>query len=226
VARPRCGRADPDPPGAEPIESVERFSAQPVTRDDADLEAAVASVLAGDREAFRLLVERESANVVRACYRVLGSLPEAEDAAQEAFVNAFRSLGSWRGDGQFGAWIARIAVRHSLRQAGRRKALIRLEPSVTDRAASEIGSLSASRDATGYDPASLTIRREREAAVRSAVGRLEEPYREVVALRFFGELSLAEIAVVSGRPLGTVKTHLHRGLRRLREALEAGGFEQ
>jgi RNA polymerase sigma-70 factor (ECF subfamily) len=65
----------------------------PVTRDDADLQAAVASVLAGDREAFRLLVERESANVVRTCYRILGSLPEAEDVAQEAFVIAFGSLG-------------------------------------------------------------------------------------------------------------------------------------
>ena len=48
---------------------------------------------------------------------------------------------------------------------------------------------------------------------------LEEPYREVVALRFFGDLSLAEIAQDSGRPLGTVKTHLHRGLWRLRDSL-------
>jgi len=55
------------------------------------------------------------------------------------------------------------------------------------------------------------------------VANLEEPYREVVALRFFSELSLAEIAVVAGRPLGTVKTHLHRGLQRLRRALEAQG---
>ena len=226
MARPTSGRADPDPPGAEPIAFVERLSAQPVTRDDADLAAAVARVLAGDREAFRVLVEWESANVVRTCFRILGTLPEAEDAAQEAFVIAFQALGSWRGDGPFGAWIARIAVRHSLRQAGRRKALVRLEPSVSDRAPSEIVSLSASRHATGHDPASLAIRREREAAVRSAVGRLEEPYREVVALRFFGELSLAEIAVASGRPLGTVKTHLHRGLRKLRETLDAGGFEQ
>jgi RNA polymerase sigma-70 factor (ECF subfamily) len=78
---------------------------------------------------------------------------------------------------------------------------------------------------TGPDPASLAIGRERDATVRSAVGRLDEPYREVVALRFFGDLSLAEIAATSGRPLGTVKTHLHRGLRRLREGLEAGGYE-
>ena len=173
-----------------------------------------------------MLVDRESANVVRTCFRVLGTLPEAEDAAQEAFVIAFRSLGSWRGDGPFGAWIARIAVRQSLRQAGRRKALVQLESSVTDRDPRKAANLSPPRDATGHDPAWLTIRRERDAAVRSAVGRLEEPYREVVVLRFFGELSLAEIAATSGRPLGTVKTHLHRGLRRLRAGLEAGGYER
>ncbi len=50
--------------------------------------------------------------------------------------------------------------------------------------------------------------------------RLDEPYREVVALRFFAERSLAEIAVATDRPLGTVKTHLHRGLARLRRTLD------
>ena len=52
---------------------------------------------------------------------------------------------------------------------------------------------------------------------------LDEPYREVVVLRFFSELSLAEIAAQSDRPLGTVKTHLHRGLQRLRRTLETQG---
>ena len=73
------------------------------------------------------------------------------------------------------------------------------------------------------DPAQLAIRAERAASIRAAVANLEEPYREVVALRFFSELSLAEIADEAGRPLGTVKTHLHRGLQRLRRALEAQG---
>ncbi len=177
-----------------------------------------------------MLVERESGHVVRTCYRILGDLQDAEDAAQEAFVIAYRSLGSWRGSGPFGAWIARIAVRLALRHASRRKALVRLEPSVTDRGPREVASLAATPEATGHDPASMTIRHERDATIRLAVGRLQEPYREVVALRFFGELSLAEIAATSGRPLGTVKTHLHRGLRRLRESLEvgleAGGNEQ
>jgi RNA polymerase sigma-70 factor (ECF subfamily) len=69
----------------------------------------------------------------------------------------------------------------------------------------------------------LSLRTERATAVRREVARLGEPYRETVSLRFFGELSLDEIARQTGRPLGTVKTHLHRGLLRLREAMELGG---
>jgi RNA polymerase sigma-70 factor (ECF subfamily) len=63
------------------------------------------------------------------------------------------------------------------------------------------------------------LARERDLAIRAAVADLAEPYREVVALRFFSELSLSEIAAVTKRPLGTVKTHLRRGLGRLRETL-------
>src|SRR5262245_50389877 len=68
-----------------------------------DERAIVDAVLAGDRDAYRDLVERESAAVVRTCHRILGDLHEAEDAAQEAFVTAYRSLAGWRGEGPFGA---------------------------------------------------------------------------------------------------------------------------
>jgi RNA polymerase sigma-70 factor (ECF subfamily) len=75
------------------------------------------------------------------------------------------------------------------------------------------------------DPAHLAVRAERAAAIRAAVAGLEEPYREVVMLRFFAELSLAEIAIQADRPLGTVKTHLHRGLQQLRRSLESEGVD-
>jgi RNA polymerase sigma-70 factor (ECF subfamily) len=68
----------------------------------------------------------------------------------------------------------------------------------------------------------VALQGERDQSVRAAVAALEEPYREVVALRFFGELSLDEIAMITGRPLGTVKTHLHRGLLRLRARIDGG----
>lgn len=70
---------------------------QPLPLGDDQAERAVSAVLAGDPEAFRLLVERESGAVLRICYRVLRDPEDAEDAAQDAFVLAYRSLASWRG---------------------------------------------------------------------------------------------------------------------------------
>ena len=130
--------------------------------------AIVDAVLAGDPDAYRHLVERESASIVRACHRVLGDLHEAEDAAQEAFVSAYRSLGSWRGEGPFGAWLTRIAVRIALRQVGQRRSVRWLDPSAgsaTDiddpaSAASEAQAIAAS---ARTDPAMLVVRAEREA---------------------------------------------------------------
>jgi RNA polymerase sigma-70 factor (ECF subfamily) len=208
---------------------VHTLSGGPVTRTQPDLasgppaghpevideRAAVDAVLAGDRDAFRILVDRESAAVIRACHRILGDLHDAEDSAQEAFVIAFRSLAGWRADGPFGAWLTRIAVRIALRRAQKRRDVAWIDPTHPDHPLDLPG---------GLDPASSSLRAERAADVRAAVARLDEPYRETVALRFFGELSLDEIATQTGRPLGTVKTHLHRGLIRLRGVVEGSGL--
>ncbi len=182
--------------------------------------AIVRSVLDGDRDRFRVLVDREEAAVVRACFRVLGDQHEAEDVAQEAFVTAYRSLSTWRGEGPFGAWLARIAVRLAIRQVARRRRVTWLRTS-DDAAEEQVARLPAS---PRTQPEHMAIRAERASAARSAVARLEEPYREVVALRFFGERSLEEIATLTGRPLGTVKTHLRRGLMRLRDQVDQGSL--
>jgi RNA polymerase sigma-70 factor (ECF subfamily) len=187
------------------------------TNDDRTI---VEAVLAGDRDAFRRLVERESNAVVATCTRILGDRSEAEDVAQEAFVIAYRSLGSWRADGAFGAWLSRIAIRLAVRRAGQQRKVTWLDPLAAEADLPNQDRFRTMGTSDAGDPAHSLIRSERDATVRAAVASLDEPYREVVALRFFAERSLAEIAEATDRPLGTVKTHLHRGLARLKRALE------
>jgi RNA polymerase sigma factor (sigma-70 family) len=217
------GAGGPGPAWRPPIVSEHAPVASPA--GSSDDRAIVDAVLGGDREAYRHLVEREGPALVRACHRILGDHAEAEDTAQEAFVTAFRSLATWRGDGPFGAWLTRIGVRIALRHVTRRRTVTWRDPARSasgeavepaDRAAER----AAMAAAPLTDPAVLSVRAERATEIRTAVARLPEPYREVVALRFFGEASLDEIARTTGRPLGTVKTHLHRGLARLRGSLE------
>jgi RNA polymerase sigma-70 factor (ECF subfamily) len=168
-----------------------------------DDRALVDAVLAGDREAFRAIVEGTQGPVFRTCLRVLGSVPEAEDAAQESFVIAYRSLGGFRGDGPLEAWIVRIATRHALRRRSQR------------RPSSDLSAVLDRPSARTDDPLHATLAGERHAAVRSAVAALDEPYREVIALRYFGELSLEEVASATHRPVNTIKTQVRRGLQRL-----------
>ena len=175
-----------------------------------DDRALIEAVRSGDRDAFGLLVEREAAAVYRACHRILGRRHDAEDATQESFVAAFRSIGGYRGDGSLRGWLLRIATRQSFRRLAQRRPTAELdaagEPILADTAA---------------DPKRIVVAAEIRDEVREAVAQLPDPYREVVALRFFGELSLAEVAEATGRPINTVKTHLRRGLERLRPIVAA-----
>jgi RNA polymerase sigma-70 factor (ECF subfamily) len=203
---------------ASPLDRIWVDKRDAATTDDRRI---VDAVLGGDREAFRRLVEREGPAVVAACARILGDRHEAEDVAQEAFVIAYRSLATWRADGAVGAWLSRIAVRLAIRRSTQRRRVTWLAPMAAE--ADEPGTATRYRTAAldAPDPAHAVLRSERDAGLRAAVAALDEPYREVVALRFFADRSLAEIAEATERPLATVKTHLHRGLARLRRNLEA-----
>lgn len=171
-----------------------------------DDRALARAVLDGDRDAFRPLVEREALTVYRVCLRILDRPADAEDVAQESLVIAYRSIHTYRGEGPLGAWLVRIATRQAYRRLAQRREAIDLatvpDPPATD---------------THTQPLGAALAAERARELRRGVAALPDPYRETVALRFFGDLTLDEIARATGRPLNTVKTHLRRGLERLRD---------
>ena len=175
--------------------------------DDHEL---VEAVRAGDPEAFRALVERHGEVVYRTCYRILRRPDEAEDAAQETFLNAFRAIATYRGEGPVRAWLARIATRSALTRREHRRDAGPLEPiayALPDRSPES-------------DPAGSALAEERRRILLERVVALPDPYREVVALTYFAELPLSQVAEVTQRPIGTVKTHLHRALHRLGTGLD------
>lgn len=178
---------------------------------DMDDQALSRALVTGDGQAFQVLVERETPRVFRTCLRILGRIDEAEEATQETFVLAYRSLATFRGDGPAGAWLMRIATRESWRR-GAVRSRHRAHTTILD-----TGSMAVPSEARA--PLDEAIAAEERERVRLAVARLAEPYREVVALRYFGELSLLEICSALRRPEGTVKAQLHRGLKHLRELI-------
>jgi RNA polymerase sigma-70 factor, ECF subfamily len=244
-AGPTVARGGPSRPGRAPTIpttiAAPADEALPVVECDEDARRVVRAVLAGDRDAFAQLVDREIGNVNRVCYRVLGDRQDAEEAAQEAFLSAYRTLPAWRGDGPFGAWVARIALHVALRRRKNARPVVWIDPAALDGSTDPLGvgadgggqrsvtrhfrdaSLEAART---NDPAEIAVTMERETSVREALLALDEPYRETVALRYFAGLTVPEIAEVCARPQGTVKTHLHRGLLRLRAHLDDAGADR
>ncbi len=171
----------------------------------------VDAVLGGDDEAFRSLVERESANVIGLCRRMLGDPYEAEDVAQEAFLRAYRALPTYRADGPFGAWVWRIAMRLSVARLKQRPSDLQADPS---RAEGWLIDLDG-----GVDPVGRLLGEEHRQEVLAAISALPPAQRQVVSMRFFAERSLEEISSATGSPIGTVKSRLHRGLHTLRRRL-------
>ena len=200
------------PVPAATTEGIARVWAGTWHDEGVDDRALVEATLAGDRQAFGAFVERETRTVYRACLRILGRPHDAEDVTQESFVAAYRAIGSYRGDGPLRGWLLRIATRQAFRRLASRRPTADVdtlpEPLLAD---------------SRTDPTRMAVASEVRSELRDAVGALPEPYREVVALRFFAELSLAEVAEATGRPINTVKTHLRRGLERLRPLIDAEG---
>jgi len=176
--------------------------------DDAEL---FARAQRGDIDAYEEIVQRYQQLAFRTAYVITRSAAEAEDAAQDAFVKAYRALASFRTGAEPRPWLLRIVAneaRNRMRSAVRRQRLeLRLAEGFRQ------GDAAPSPEAAAVDAD------ERRRLV-SLVGDLEENDRLIIASRYFLELSGEETAAALGIPEGTVKSRLSRALGRLRERIE------
>lgn len=168
---------------------------------------------AGDRGAFARLVAAYQGPVYNLCYRMLGSAPEAEDAAQETFVRVYAKLHTYQPDRKLSSWIFSIASHYCIDRLRRRHgdAL-----SLDDEA---VATVLPARQA---GPEESALRNEVRDEVQAAVNRLEPAYRVPLILRYWHELSYNEIAEVMGLTVQAVKSRLHRArLQMIEEAAPA-----
>lgn len=162
----------------------------------------IAAILKGDHAAFAELVRRYERAAWATAWRILRDYHDAQDATQNAFVEAYRRLGQLRSPAYFGLWLLRITQREALRVARRRGKVEELA-SAKDVAVPVAG--------TGFSSDFDDL--------LQALGQLPEHERLVIALRFLDGHQVAEVARLTGRPIGTVTKQSCRGLERLRSLL-------
>ena len=184
----------------------------PVDDSPLDDSQLVEATLDGDNQSFGILVQRYQDRLFNTLLRFTGSRHDASDLAQDAFVQAFVKLSSFRGDSQFYTWLYRIAMNLSLSQRRKKR---------------PVASVDAAKDQVGEEPIddvegpeSDLLRRERAQVVQDALLRLGEEHRQILVLREMENYSYDEIGEILDVPVGTVRSRLFRARLQLKEHLQ------
>ena len=181
--------------------------------DDA---ALVEHARQGDETAFDHLVRRHQQQVYAVAVRMLGDLDEAKDVAQDAFVRAYRSIATFRGEAKFSTWMVSITMnlcRNRRRWWARRRRVI--AGSIEETLQTEEKSVVMQVIDPLPTPAEVTERAELRVQLLGALAQLDQDSREVVVLRDVHGWSYEEIAQAAGCELGTVKSRLNRARLKL-----------
>lgn len=173
-----------------------------------------------DQEAFGEIVNRWERKIYALCYGMLNREDEAKDAAQDAFIAAFKNLSRFRGEAKVSSWLHRIAVNQCLTRKRRDKT--RSESFFDESESSEQKFFIAPARNT---PSRLTEKDERIRAVRLAVAALPADLKQIVVMKQFEEMTFQEISETMDIPLSTVKSRLYTALKQLRMKLASTPIE-
>ena len=184
--------------------------------DDAALAARVAS---GDTAAFERLMRLHNRRLYRLARATLGNEADGEEALQDAYLNAFRAIGRFRGESSLATWLSRVVLHECLerlRRQGRRTSIVQLVSSDADERVEHEFMSQPSPGATPHDHAE---RSEIRALLERRLDQLPEAFRTVFVLRGVEEMDVSEVAGCLGIPDATVRSRFFRARSMLRELL-------
>jgi RNA polymerase sigma-70 factor, ECF subfamily len=173
----------------------------------------IADCLGGRRDAFGELVTRYQTRLFNAALRLVQSPDDAADVVQDAFLNAFQSLHTFKGDAEFFTWLYRIAFNTAISLKRKKRPSVSLESH-----AGETG-IDPDDPSEYVKPGAALERTEDERQLTEAIARLSPEHREALLLKDIEGLKYEDIAVVLGVPIGTIRSRLHRARLELRELL-------
>jgi RNA polymerase sigma-70 factor (ECF subfamily) len=184
----------------------------------------IARILGGDRDAFRLLVERYQARAHRLALRILRDEDQANDAVQEAFVKAYNNLAKFERRSAFFTWLYRLVKNQCLDMLRRDRSSRALEWEEGSLAEAEASFAETPEvDGVVFAPAAERMRGELREKINAAIAQLPVAARETLVLREVEGLSYAEIAEALGIPKGTVMSRLFYARRQLQKLLIESG---
>jgi RNA polymerase sigma-70 factor, ECF subfamily len=169
--------------------------------------------LGGRRDAFGELVSRYQARLYNVVIRLVDHADDAADVVQDAFLNAFQSLPSFKGDAEFFTWLYRIAFNSAISLKRRKRATVSLDAGGPD------GGIDPDDPSEYVKPGQALQRMEDEAQLQEAMSRLSSEHREVLVLKDIEGMKYEDIAEILGVPIGTIRSRLHRARLELRDLL-------
>jgi len=187
-------------------------------QSDSDLARRAAG---GDQAAFQVNMRRYNRMLFRTARSILWSDSDAEDALQEAYLQAYQGLDHFRGDSRLSTWLTRIVINQALERRRKRRregTLFESSSNIVD-LEQELESVRAAAWTT-EEPESQVLREELRKLLEAKIDRLPPAFRTVFVLRALEELSVEETAACLGIPEATVRTRFFRARSLLRESLE------